>query len=203
MDERAVQGKKTAGTRGSTRSIAFVALTIALMGVSAWVAIPFGPVLLTLQMFALMFALLALTPRECLAAIAGYLALGAVGLPMFSGMRGGIGMLLGPTGGYLWGYVVAAAAALAVRAALRHALGGGAAGKKLAGGRAWAVDLAACLVFIIVTYTCGCVQYAAVVGVDLAAAFAVTIAPFAIPDLVKAVAAVACARAVTRAVPRR
>ena len=101
------------------------------------------------------------------------------------------------------GYVVAAAVALAVRAALRRALGGGAAGKKLAGGRAWAVDLAACLVFIIVTYTCGCVQYAAVVGVDLAAAFAVTIAPFAIPDLVKAVAAVACARAVTRAVPRR
>ena len=177
MDERAVQGKKTAGTRGSTRSIAFVALTIALMGVSAWVAIPFGPVMLTLQMFALMFALLALTPRECLAAIAGYLALGAVGLPMFSGMRGGIGMLLGPTGGYRWGYVVAAAVALAVRAALRRALGGGAAGKKLAGGRAWAVDLAACLVFIIVTYTCGCVQYAAVVGVDLAAAFAVTIAP--------------------------
>ena len=116
MDERAVQGKKTAGTRGSTRSIAFVALTIALMGVSAWVAIPFGPVMLTLQMFALMFALLALTPRECLAAIAGYLALGAVGLPMFSGMRGGIGMLLGPTGGYLWGYVVAAAVALAVLA---------------------------------------------------------------------------------------
>ena len=150
-----------------------------------------------------MFALLALTPRECLAAIAGYLALGAVGLPMFSGMRGGIGMLLGPTGGYLWGYMLAAAAALAVRAALRRALGGGASGGRLAGRRAWAVDLAACLVFIVVTYTCGCVQYAAVVGVDLAAAFAVTIAPFAIPDLVKAVAAVACARAVTRAVGRR
>ena len=183
MDEQAMRGKKAAGMRGRTRSIAFVGLTIALMGVSAWVAIPFGPVLLTLQMFALM--------------------LGAVGLPMFSGMRGGIGMLLGPTGGYLWGYMLAAAAALAVRAALRRALGGGASGGRLAGRRAWAVDLAACLVFIVVTYTCGCVQYAAVVGVDLAAAFAVTIAPFAIPDLVKAVAAVACARAVTRAVGRR
>ena len=203
MDEQAMRGKKAAGMRGRTRSIAFVGLTIALMGVSAWVAIPFGPVLLTLQMFALMFALLALTPRECLAAIAGYLALGAVGLPMFSGMRGGIGMLLGPTGGYLWGYMLAAAAALAVRAALRRALGGGASGGRLAGRRAWAVDLAACLVFIVVTYTCGCVQYAAVVGVDLAAAFAVTIVPFAISDLVKAVAAVACARAVTRAVGRR
>ena len=35
-----------------TRSIAFVALTIALLGVSAWVSIPIGPVMLTLQMFA-------------------------------------------------------------------------------------------------------------------------------------------------------
>ncbi|WP_080801582.1 biotin transporter BioY [Arabiibacter massiliensis] len=193
MEERAVRGKKTiAGARGRTRSIAFVGLTIALMGVSAWVAIPFGPVLLTLQMFALMFALLALKPREAVAAIAGYLALGAIGLPMFSGMRGGIGMLLGPTGGYLWGYLVGAVAALAVRAGLRRVMGGGK--------RAWAADLAACLAFIAATYACGCVQYAAVVGVDLAASLAVTIAPFAIPDLVKAVAAVACARAVTRAI---
>ena len=106
-DRKRTRGKRHGTERipSRTRSIAFVALTIALMGVSAWVAIPFGPVMLTLQMFALMFALLALTPRECLAAIAGYLALGAVGLPMFSGMRGGIGMLLGPTGaicGGMW-----------------------------------------------------------------------------------------------------
>ena len=84
-----------------TRSIAFVALTIALLGVSAWVSIPIGPVMLTLQMFAVMFAIMVLTPKQCMASIAGYLALGAIGLPMFSGMRGGIGMLMGPTGGYL------------------------------------------------------------------------------------------------------
>ena len=87
-----------------TRSIAFVALTIALLGVSAWVSIPIGPVMLTLQMFAVMFAIMVLTPKQCMASIAGYLALGAIGLPMFSGMRGGIGMLMGPTGGYLWGF---------------------------------------------------------------------------------------------------
>ena len=71
-----------------TRSIAFVALTIALLGVSAWVSIPIGPVMLTLQMFAVMFAIMVLTPKQCMASIAGYLALGAIGLPMFSGMRG-------------------------------------------------------------------------------------------------------------------
>lgn len=182
-----------------TRSIAFVGLTIAIMGVSAWVAVPFGPVLLTLQMFALMFAIMVLTPKQCMAAIAGYLVLGAVGLPMFSGMRGGIGMLMGPTGGYLWGYLLGAAAALLVREALGRAAGATGA-KGLAKPWALAVDLAACLAFIAVTYVCGCFQYAAVTGVDLAAAFAVTIAPFAVPDALKAVAAVLCARAVKRAI---
>lgn len=202
-------------TRSRTRSIAFVGLTIALMGVSAWIAIPLGPVLLTLQMFALMFALLALTPKQCLAAIAGYLALGAAGLPMFSGMRGGIGMLVGPTGGYLWGYLVGAAAALLVLQALRTLASRTKAGAEeafstsagvrkgstaLTGPTAFAIDLAGCLVFIALTYACGCFQYALVAGIDLAAAAAVTIVPFAIPDLLKAIAAVICARAVRRVV---
>lgn len=184
-----------------TRSIAFVGLTIAIMGVSAWVAIPFGPVLLTLQMFALMFAIMVLTPKQCMAAILGYLVLGAIGLPMFSGMRGGIGMLAGPTGGYLWGYILGALAALAVRAALRRVTGGET--QKTVGPKAFAFDMAACLAFIVITYVCGCFQYALVTGVDLAAAFAVTIAPFAIPDVLKAVAAVLCAQAVKRALPKR
>lgn len=190
---RAATTVKKTGTGSRTRSIAFVGLTIALMGVSAWVAIPFGPILLTLQMFAISFAILALKPGECMAAILGYLALGAIGLPMFSGMRGGIGMLLGPTGGYLWGYILGVGAALLVR----KLLGGG------TSARAFAVDLGACLTFVAVSYACGCVQYAAVVGVDMAVAFATTIAPFAIPDILKAVAAVVCARAVTRALPGR
>ena len=202
------RAKVQVGTAARTRSIAFVALTIAIMGVSAWVAIPFGPVLLTLQMFALMFAILVLTPRQCMAAIGGYLALGAVGLPMFSGMRGGIGMLVGPTGGYLWGYLLGAVCALLVREGLGRALGASpaTAGKRaqgLTGPKAFAVDMVACVAFIVVTYACGCFQYAAVAGVDVAAAFAVTIAPFAIPDLLKAVAAVACARAVVRALPKK
>lgn len=192
--------KQGSARASRTRSIAFVGLTIAIMGVSAWVAIPFGPVLLTLQMFALMFAIMVLTPKQCMAAIAGYLVLGAVGLPMFSGMRGGIGMLMGPTGGYLWGYLLGAVAALLVREALGRAMGGA---KGLGGTKAFAVDMTACLAFIVVTYVCGCFQYAAVVGVDLAAAFAVTIAPFAVPDVLKAVAAVLCARAVKRALPKR
>lgn len=107
-------------------------------------------------------------------------------------------MLLGPTGGYLWGYLLGVGAALLVRKGLGHAMGEG-----RTNARAFAVDFLACLTFIAVSYVCGCIQYAAVVGVDLAASIAVTVVPFAIPDVLKAVAAVVCARAVARAVPRR
>lgn len=108
-------------------------------------------------------------------------------------------MLMGPTGGYLWGFLLAAVVALLVREGLRRAIGE----KGVSGPMAIVVDMVACLAFIIATYVCGCFQYAAVVGVDLAAAFMVTIAPFAVPDLLKAVAAVLCARAVLRALPKR
>ena len=94
----------TSGSR--SRMVAFTALSIAIIAVSAWVTVPFGPVPFTLQMFAVSFAILVLEPKQAIAAIAGYLVLGAIGVPLFSGMRGGIGVLLGPTGGFLWGYLI-------------------------------------------------------------------------------------------------
>lgn len=89
----------------NARSVSFVGLTIAIMAVSAWVTVPLGPVPFTLQMFAIVFAVAVLKPREAIAAMAGYLILGAVGLPVFSGMRGGLGILAGPTGGFFVGLV--------------------------------------------------------------------------------------------------
>lgn len=106
-----------------TRSVAFVGLTIAIMAVSAWVVVPLGPIPFTLQMFAIAFAIVVLSPKEAIAAITGYLLLGAVGVPVFSGMRGGIGVLAGPTGGFLWGYLFGVAAAVLFLYAVRTKLG--------------------------------------------------------------------------------
>ncbi|WP_139651666.1 biotin transporter BioY [Raoultibacter phocaeensis] len=108
--------KTTRSTR--TRSIAFCGLTIALFAVSAWISVPLGPIPFTLQTFAMVFALIALTPGQCIASIACYLVLGAIGVPVFSSMRGGIGVILGPTGGFLWGYLIGAFVALALMALL-------------------------------------------------------------------------------------
>lgn len=189
--------QKKTGMVSRTRSVAFVGLSIALMAVSGWVSIPFGPVPFTLQTFVMVFAFLVLSPRECIAALTGYLALGAIGLPLFASMRGGIGVLAGPTGGFLWGFLLGAAVALM----FLYAVGGGA--RRLVGKqrRAIGADLGAGFLFLAVTYLCGWAQLMAVAGLSPAAAFAAGVAPFVIIDAIKLVAAVITARAVRKALP--
>uniref|UniRef100_UPI003AF5716C biotin transporter BioY n=1 Tax=Adlercreutzia equolifaciens TaxID=446660 RepID=UPI003AF5716C len=58
-----------------TRSVAFVGLTIAIIAVSAWVVVPIGPIPFTLQMFAITFAIVVLSPKEAIASITCYLLL--------------------------------------------------------------------------------------------------------------------------------
>ena len=90
--DRSAARAPLAATGSRTRSLVYVALCIAVMAASAWVAIPIGPVPITLQIFAVVFALQILTPKQLMCALAGYLLLGAIGIPVFSGMRGGFGV---------------------------------------------------------------------------------------------------------------
>ena len=83
----------------------------ALITASAKITVPFWPVPMTLQTMAIMAIALATAPRMAVATMLTYLAAGAVGLPVFAGTpeRGiGIAYMMGPTGGYLAGYLVAA-----------------------------------------------------------------------------------------------
>lgn len=186
------QVKPLAATESRSRSVAFTALSIAIITVSAWITVPIGPVPFTLQMFAVTFAILVLAPRQAIGAIAGYLALGAIGVPVFSGMRGGIGVLMGPTGGFLWGYLIGVSLAVAVLALFRRR-----------GIDNFAVGMLCGLVFTAVAYVCGWFQYMFVAGVGPLESFLVCVAPFVIVDVIKIAAATAVARAVIRAVPSR
>ena len=86
-------------------SMVYIALMTVIIAVCSWISVP-GPVPFTLQTFAVFTALLLLGTRDGLLSIIVYLLLGAVGVPVFSGFSGGIGHLLGPTGGYLFGFIV-------------------------------------------------------------------------------------------------
>lgn len=94
----------TQTSRLRTLDLAYIALFAVLMTVCAWIMIPFA-VPFTLQTFAVFLTLTTLGGRRGLYAIAVYLLLGAVGLPVFSGFQGGLGILLGTSGGYLLGFL--------------------------------------------------------------------------------------------------
>ena len=88
-----------------TRDMALCALFAALLAVCAWLVIPAGDVPFTLQTFGVFAALGLLGGKRGTIAIGVYLLLGAIGVPVFAGFKGGIGALLGVTGGYLISYL--------------------------------------------------------------------------------------------------
>ncbi len=94
-------------TRENLRMSVVAALMAALMAAGAYVVIPIGPVPIVMQNLFVLLTGLLLAPRWAGSAIGVYLLAGALGLPVFSGATGGIGRFLGPTGGYLVGYVPA------------------------------------------------------------------------------------------------
>ncbi|QLK27176.1 biotin transporter BioY [Natrinema zhouii] len=93
------------------RQFARAAVLAALIGASVLVSIPIplSPAPITLQVLFVFLAGLVLGPIWGPFSVLLYLTTGAVGLPVFAGMKGGLGVLIGHTGGYLWSYPIAAA----------------------------------------------------------------------------------------------
>ena len=90
------------------RNMALCALFAALMALCAWISVPMGDAAITIQTFSLFLTLGVLGGKRGTIAVAIYLLLGIVGLPVFSGFQGGLGALLGATGGYIVGFLAAA-----------------------------------------------------------------------------------------------
>lgn len=90
------------------RAVILIALGSALLALSAKVNVPLPYVPMTLQTLVVLMIGVAYGWRLGVATILAYLAEGAAGLPVFAGPIGGVAVLLGPTGGYLAGFVVAA-----------------------------------------------------------------------------------------------
>ena len=97
----------------SQKFLRYVILTLAgssLIALSAQVSIPFYPVPVTMQTFAVILIGLTYGWRLAGITVALYLVEGAIGLPVFAGGKGGMIVLMGPTAGYLYGFFLAAVA---------------------------------------------------------------------------------------------
>ena len=96
------------GAAGIFRAVVLAALGTALLAVSAKINLPLPFVPMTLQTLVVLMIGAAYGWRLGTATVMAYLAEGAMGLPVFAGPVGGLAPLLGPTAGYLFGFIVAA-----------------------------------------------------------------------------------------------
>ncbi|MGE5554560.1 MAG: biotin transporter BioY [Betaproteobacteria bacterium] len=170
-------------SQSSIRAVAAIALLTAVISALAYVTvpIPLSPVPLSGQSFGVMLAGALLGPYLGPLAVLTYLLLGLAGLPVFAGGHAGPGVLFGPTGGYLWGFV-AGSWVIGLLTDVR---------KKQP---AWKTLLGIALGGIVVVYALGVSQFALVAGFSLRRALAVGVLPFLPGDLVKAAAAAAVVR---------
>ena len=156
-----------------TRKMTRCALFAALMAPCAWIGIPLGHTVFTMQTFGVLLALGVLGGKRGTVSILCYLLLGAAGLPVFSAFRGGIGTILGPTGGYLWGFLATGLVYWAQ--------------EKWSRPLAMIAGLTAC-------YACGTLWYMTYTGGAPAVVLAQTVLPYLVPDAVKLVLALRLAR---------
>ncbi|NMC57956.1 MAG: biotin transporter BioY [Candidatus Methanofastidiosa archaeon] len=88
-----------------SKEVSLLALFAALTAVGGFVSIPFYPVPLTLQIFFVLLSGVILGKKLGALSQIIYVGIGAIGVPVFHNATGGIGILLGPTGGFLFGFI--------------------------------------------------------------------------------------------------
>ncbi len=179
---------RTAGARLTVRDMTYIAVFAAVIAVCAWITIPAGDVPFTLQTFGVFAAVGVLGGRRGTIAVLLYLMLGAVGLPVFSGFGGGLGVLMGVTGGYIAGFLLSALVMWAAELLWGRSAPALAAGMVL--------GLLACYAMGTAWYM---VLYAVATGpVGALAVLAKCVVPFVVPDLCKIALALLLTRRVAR-----
>lgn len=158
----------------TTRDLAYIAMGVALIAVCSWISVPMT-IPFTMQTFAVCLVTALFGLRRGMWTVLCYILLGAVGAPVFSGFKGGIGALLGTTGGYIVGFLFTA---LIVGLAVEKF------------GRSLPVLIVSMVLGILVCYAFGTawfmVVYARKTGpIGLGTALGWCVFPYLLPDAVK------------------
>ena len=174
----------------TAKELAYVGVFTAIMAVFSQISIPlpFTPVPITLSLFAVYLTSTMLPMRSALLTQVAYILLGAVGVPVFANFRSGLTALAGPTGGYIFSYVLMAAAiaGLSPRIDASSKLPFGGVGRSAAYGGAYLIATAIC-------YTFGTLWLMAFRQASFAQTFALAVAPFLPLDALKIAACAAIA----------
>lgn len=167
--------------KNNTRMMTEVALMAAVLCILGPLALPVGPVPISLATLGVLLAAYILGPLKGTASCLIYLALGAVGLPVFSGFQGGLAKIAGPTGGYLLGYIFLAL----IAGWFIHRFYD----------KVWLQLVGMCL-GTAVLYAFGTLWLAHVAGLTFMEALAAGVLPFIAGDVIKMVISIVLGRAV-------
>lgn len=167
--------------KNKVQKIVMTGVFAALLAVLSQISIPLpSGIPVTLQTFAVAICGFVLGSRLGTLAVAVYLAVGAVGVPVFAGFSGGFGIFAGMTGGYLWGFLFMA---------FLCGLGAGL-GKRILAVALGLAGLGAC-------HLCGAVQFAVVSAISPWQAFLTASVPYLLKDVISVILACLAAEAVT------
>lgn len=177
-------------TRSKTYDMAYIAIFAVLMAICSWISIPMA-VPFTLQTFGVFMAVGVLGGKRGTFAVLIYILLGAVGVPVFAGFSGGIGVLLNTTGGYIVGFLFSALVMW---------------GMETLWGKKPVVQIASMLVGLIVCYALGTIWFMVIYArntgaVGLGTVLGWCVIPFMIPDLIKIALAFVLSRRLRNYVP--
>lgn len=169
-----------------TISVVYIGVCVALMAICSWISIP-ATIPFTLQTFAVNLALILLGGKKGTLATLVYLLVGLIGVPVFAGFSGGPGVLFGPTGGYLIGFLAMGLVYWAVT--------------KLLGTKLWTIILSM-VIGTLVLYAFGTAWFMVVYGmnngtVSLAEALAWCVIPFIPSGIAKSALAIVIGRVLT------
>ena len=160
--------------RSKTYDIVYIAVFAVIMAICSWISIP-AAVPFTMQTFGVFIAVGVLGGKRGSLSVLVFILLGAIGIPVFANFSGGIGVLAGPTGGYIIGFLFSALLMWAM--------------EKLQGKKS-VMQIVSMIAGLIVCYAFGTVWFVIVYGrmngpIGFTAALASCVVPFIIPDIIK------------------
>ncbi|MBM7615430.1 biotin transporter BioY [Alkaliphilus hydrothermalis] len=172
----------------STRNMTLVALFAAITAVCSQIAIPlpFSPVPFTLQVVAVCLAGGILGSKLGGLALIVYILMGAAGMPVFAQFKGGLQVLVGPTGGFLFSFPIAAFLI----------------GFVMERKNSLVTSIASMMFALILIYGLGFVQFKFVTAMGWEKSFYLVVAPYVVPDIIKIILTSAVVLSVNRSLER-
>lgn len=174
-----------------TRDYVLCGLFASILCTSAFITIPlfFTPIPLTMQVLGVAVTGAVLGGKRGAVAVLIYVLLGSFGLPVFSGLKGGIGVVAGATGGFIWGFIPQA---FITGTLCDKAFAEAKDGKQVQ------ISAVALVIGLCVLYFCGTIQLMCVANMGAGAAFGAAVLPFIPFDLFKIAAALLIALALRK-----